>query len=64
MKYVIIYIYIFIYKKRVLIYIVKIIKVGEAAKILGMNTATLRAWEKTGELLPFRKSKKGTRYYI
>ena len=28
-----------------------------------MNTATLRAWEKTGELLPFRKSKKGTRHY-
>jgi len=45
------------------IYIVKIIKVGEAAKILGVNIATLRIWEKTDELLPFRKSKKGTRYY-
>ena len=41
----------------------KLIKVGKAAETLGVNISTLRRWEETGELLPARKSKGGTRYY-
>ena len=41
----------------------KLIKIGEAAKILGSSPAQLRKWELTGELLPARKTKGGTRYY-
>ncbi|KOR27748.1 resolvase, partial [Achromatium sp. WMS3] len=39
------------------------IKVGKAAKMLGVSIQTLHKWEATGELLPDRKSKAGTRYY-
>ena len=41
----------------------KLIKIGEAAKLLGTSVGTLRKWESTGELLPARKTKGGTRYY-
>jgi putative resolvase len=41
----------------------KLVKIGEAAKLLGTSPDTLRKWEATGELLPKRKSQSGTRYY-
>ena len=41
----------------------RLIKVGEAANILGVTVQTLRRWEKTGELLPDKKTEGGTRYY-
>jgi putative resolvase len=41
----------------------RFIKVGEAAKILGVSIQTLRRWEETGHLLPARKSDGKTRYY-
>lgn len=41
----------------------RLVKIGEAANILGVSVQTLRKWEETGELLPARKSKAGTRYY-
>jgi len=39
------------------------VKIGVAAKMLGTTPQTLRKWEATGELLPARKTKGGTRYY-
>ncbi len=41
----------------------RLIKIGEAAKLLGVSVQTLRKWERTGELTPDRKSQGGTRYY-
>jgi putative resolvase len=41
----------------------RFVKIGEAAKILGISAQTLRRWEREGELLPVRKSEGGTRYY-
>ena len=41
----------------------KLVKIGEAAKLLGTSPDTLRKWEVTGELLPKRKTQSGTRYY-
>ncbi len=41
----------------------RFIKVGEAAKVLGVSIQTLRRWEKTGYLMPDRKSEGKTRYY-
>jgi predicted site-specific integrase-resolvase len=41
----------------------RFIKIGEAAKILGVSIQTLRRWEETGYLVPNRKSKGKTRYY-
>jgi len=41
----------------------KLVKIGVAAKMLGTTPGTLRKWESTGELLPFRKTAGGTRYY-
>ncbi|WP_373690723.1 MerR family DNA-binding transcriptional regulator, partial [Endozoicomonas sp. ISHI1] len=38
-------------------------KIAEAARLLGTDPVTLRKWESTGELLPARKTKGGTRYY-
>ena len=38
-------------------------KIGEAAAMLGTTPRTLRQWETTGELLPARKTRGGTRYY-
>jgi ubiquinone/menaquinone biosynthesis C-methylase UbiE len=40
-----------------------LVKVGEAAALLGCSIPTLRKWEVTGELLPTRKTKGGTRFY-
>ena len=39
------------------------IKIGKAAKILGVSVQTLHKWEETGELTPARKTLAGTRYY-
>ena len=41
----------------------KLVKIGEAAALIGSTPATLRKWEATGELIPARKTKGGTRYY-
>ena len=41
----------------------RFIKAGEASRILGVTVQTLRRWEKTGQLLPDKKSEGGTRYY-
>jgi predicted site-specific integrase-resolvase len=41
----------------------RFIKIGEAAKILGVSIQTLRRWESIGYLIPHRKSKGETRYY-
>jgi predicted site-specific integrase-resolvase len=41
----------------------RLVKIGEASALLGVTPQTLRKWEKTGELLPERRSKTGTRYY-
>src|SRR5215469_2986466 len=40
-----------------------LVKIGKAAETLGVDVQTLRAWEKSGELIPDRRSKGGTRYY-
>ncbi len=45
------------------IYMNRLIKVGEAAKILGVTVQTLRRWERSGQLLPDKKTEGGTRYY-
>lgn len=41
----------------------RFIKIGEAAKILGVSIQTLRRWEESAYLVPSRKSKGKTRYY-
>ena len=41
----------------------RFVKIGEAAKILGVSIQTLRRWEETGYLLPDRRSEGKTRYY-
>ena len=41
----------------------RFIKIGEAAKVLGVSIQTLRRWEITGYLIPQRKSNGNTRYY-
>ena len=41
----------------------RFIKIGEAARLLGITVQTLRRWELEGAFLPDRKSKGGTRYY-
>jgi hypothetical protein len=40
-----------------------VVKIGKAAEILGVEVQTQRAWEKSGELIPDRRSKGGVRYY-
>ena len=40
------------------------VKIGVAADLLGTTPRTLRQWEETGELLPARKTRGGTRYYL
>ena len=39
------------------------VKIGQAARLLGTTPAQLRRWEATGELVPARKTRGGTRYY-
>jgi putative resolvase len=41
----------------------RFLKIGEAAKLLGVSIQTLRRWEETGYLIPARKSDGHTRYY-
>ena len=41
----------------------RLVKIGEAARLIGSTPDTLRRWESTGELLPARKTRGGTRYY-
>ena len=41
----------------------RFLKIGEAAKLLGVSIQTLRRWEETGYLMPARRSKGNTRYY-
>ena len=41
----------------------RLIRIGEAAALMGVGVKTMRKWEETGELLPARKSAAGTRYY-
>ena len=41
----------------------RLIKIGEAARLLGVSVQTLRKWERTGELTPDRMSQGGIRYY-
>lgn len=41
----------------------RLVKIGEAAQLLGCSISTLRKWEATGELIPARKTAGGTRYY-
>jgi predicted site-specific integrase-resolvase len=41
----------------------RLVKIGEASAMLGVTPQTLRKWEDSGELLPERRSKTGTRYY-
>jgi len=37
--------------------VVAVVKIGKAAEILGVKVQTLRAWEKSGELIPDPRSK-------
>ena len=39
------------------------IKIGEAARILGVSIQTLRRWEKSGQIVCDKRSNGGTRYY-
>ena len=41
----------------------RFVKIGVAAELLGVSIETLRKWEQTGELVPDRKSRGGTRFY-
>ncbi|MBS0584691.1 MAG: IS607 family transposase, partial [Verrucomicrobia bacterium] len=41
----------------------RFIKIGEAAKLLGVSIQTLRRWEEDGYIVPAKKSKGNTRYY-
>lgn len=41
----------------------RLVKIGEAAALLGVSISTLRKWEASGEMLPSRKTAGGTRFY-
>jgi len=41
----------------------RFVKIGEAAGIMGVSIQTLRRWEKSGQMVPDRKTEGGTRYY-
>ena len=41
----------------------RLVKIGKAAEMLGTTPGQLRKWEASGELLPARKTRGGTRYY-
>ena len=41
----------------------RLVRIGEASQMLGVERNTLRRWERTGELLPARKTRSGMRYY-
>lgn len=40
-----------------------LVRIGKAARIIGVSVATLRRWETTGDLMPAEKTSGGTRYY-
>jgi predicted site-specific integrase-resolvase len=40
-----------------------LVKIGKVAEALGVTTKTLIAWERSGELVPDRRSRGGVRYY-
>ncbi len=40
-----------------------LMRIGPAARLLGVTPQTLRKWEAAGHLVPVRKSPGGTRYY-
>lgn len=42
----------------------RFVKIGEAAKLLGVSVQTLRRWEKSKEFLPDKISEGNTRYYL
>jgi excisionase family DNA binding protein len=41
----------------------RLIRVSEAARILGVSEATLRRWDKAGKLLPTARLSRGERLY-
>ena len=41
----------------------RFVKIGEASKILGVHTQTLRRWEEGGVITPVKRTPKGTRLY-
>ena len=41
----------------------RLVKIGDAAKLLGVNPQTLRRWEDDGVIKPFKRTPKGTRLY-
>ena len=41
----------------------RLVKIGDAATLIGTTPGQLRKWEATGELVPARKTRGGTRYY-
>lgn len=41
----------------------RFLKIGEAAKVLGVSVQTLRRWDSEETLVPARRSKGNTRYY-
>ena len=41
----------------------RFVKIGAAAKILGVNPQTLRRWEEGGVIQPAKRTPKGTRLY-
>ena len=41
----------------------RFVKIGEAAKLLGVNPQTLRRWEEGGVIQPAKRTPKGTRLY-
>jgi predicted site-specific integrase-resolvase len=43
--------------------VMALVKIGKAAEMLGVDVQTLRAWEKSRELIPDRRSAGGVRYY-
>ena len=40
-----------------------LVKIGKVAEMMGVTPQTLLAWERSGELVPDRRSKGGVRYY-
>lgn len=42
---------------------IQLLRIQEAAKLLGVSTSTLRKWDNEGKLLAVRISKRGDRRY-